>query len=96
MPTWVTPVIGLITLIFGAGSSWAILSYRQKRGESDQSNLMKDLKECVIKLQAVVTEVEIMKIANARLDRQGESHDKRLTQLEITVAKHIDRTRRKR
>ncbi len=85
MPAWVTPVLALITLIFGAGSSWAILSYRQGKSELSQVQVVKDLKECVTKLQGVVTEVEVMKVAQARFDRQSEATDKRLTALEIAV-----------
>lgn len=94
-PTWVTPLVALITLIFGAGSSWAILSYRQKKSETMQTDLVKDLKDCVSKLQAMVTEVEVMKVANARYERQSDDHDKRIALLEIAVAKHLSRARKR-
>ena len=94
MPAWVTPVIALITLIFGAGSSWAILSYRQGKSELTQGDLVKELKECVTKLQGVVTEVEVMKVAQVRFDRQSEDQEKRLAAVEIALAKLQPRRKR--
>lgn len=96
MPTWVTPVFVIATAIFSSGVTWGILSFRQRKSEEDQSDIVKDLKECVSKLQGVVTEVEVMKVANARYERQSDDHDKRIASLEIKVAQHIDRSRRKR
>lgn len=87
MPAWVTPVLAIVGTVFGAGVTWGILSYRQKRSEDTQSALIKELRDCVNKLQSMVTEVEIMKVASARYERQSEEQDKRITALEITVAK---------
>lgn len=96
MPAWVTPVVALVSIVFSAGITWGVLSYRQKYSETTQGSLIKDLKDCVTKLQTLVTEVEVMKVANARFERQSEEHDRRLGDLEVTVAKHITTTRRKR
>lgn len=94
LPAWIIPVLTIGTAIFTAGVTWGILSYRQKRGELDQSNVVKDLKECVTKLQGVVTEVEVMKVAQVRFDRQSEDHDKRIGNLEVTIAKMQPRRRK--
>lgn len=94
MPTWVTPVIGLITLIFGAGGAWAVSAYRQRKSETTQTDLVKELKDCISKLRDVVTEVEIIKVANARLDRTSEEHDKRISACEIALAKLQPRRRK--
>lgn len=94
MPAWVAPVIGLITMVFGAGGSWAILSYRQKKSEGAQTDLVKELKECVGKLQGLVTEVAVMKVASARMESQSEDHEKRLSAVEIAVVKLQPRRKR--
>lgn len=87
MPTWVVPVITVVGMIFSAGITWGVLTYRQKRSEDTQSSLVKDLKECVTKLQSLVTEVEVMKASNLRYEKQSEDHDKRISALEIAVVK---------
>jgi hypothetical protein len=94
MPAWLIPVLTIGTALFTAGVTWGVFSYRQSRGESDQSNTVKDLKECVTKLQGVVTEVEVMKVAQARFDRQSEAQENRLTAVEIAVAKLQPRRRK--
>lgn len=94
IPSWVIPVLTVGTAIFSVGVTWGILSYRQKRSEKDTTDVVKELKDCVGKLQGVVTEVEVMKVANARLDRQGEDHEKRLVSCEIQLAKLQPRRKR--
>lgn len=95
MPSWVTPVLAIAGMIFSAGITWGILTYRQKRNEDTQSTLVKDLKDCVSKLQSMITEVEVMKASNARFEKQSEDHDKRIGSLEVMVAKIGRSTRRK-
>lgn len=93
MPAWVTPVVALIAMVFSSGITWGVFAYRQKHSEDTQTDLVKDLKECVGKLQTVVTEVEVMKAANTRYERQSEEVNKRLTIVEIAVAKLSPRKR---
>jgi hypothetical protein len=95
MPAWIVPVVTLIGIILSIGITWGVMTYRQKRSETDTSNLVKDLKECVDELQDVVTDVKIMKIAGARAESKIDDHDKRIVDLEIKTAK-INSPRRKR
>lgn len=87
MPTWLTAALTIGGMLFSAGITWGVFSYRQTRGEETQTTLVKELKDCVVKLQHLVTEVEVMKAANLRFERQTEDHDKRIGALEVTVAK---------
>lgn len=87
MPSWIDTLVGLAVLLFTAGVSWGVASYRSKRGDEDKSQLMRDLKECVNKLQMALTELEVMKAVTARVDRLTEDHDRRIGALEIQVAR---------
>lgn len=85
-PSWLTPLLAVIGMIFSAGIAWGVQAYRQKKTEDGQSSVVKELKECVTKLQGVVTEVEIMKVTTARVEKITEDHTKRIVQLEVSVA----------
>lgn len=93
-PTWLTPLLAVIGMIFSAGVTWGIISYRQKTSENSQTTIVKDLKECVNKLQTVVTEVEVMKVTSARVEKLAEDHTRRIVDLEVTVGKLIPRRKR--
>lgn len=95
LPAWLIPIITVAGMIFSSGVTWGILSYRQKRGEETQSSLVEKLGDCVEKLQSVVTEVEVMKAANARFEKQSEDHNERIGKLEVAVAKLGRSTHRK-
>ncbi len=94
MPTWAVPLLTLATALFSIGATLGVMKYKQATSDQRQTALMTDLKECVTKLQDVVTEVRIMKIAGVRMENAIEDHDKRLSELELSMAKLTLRRKR--
>lgn len=95
MPAWLSPVLAVVTSVFSVGVAWGIFTHKQRQGENAQAQLVKDLKECVTKLQSLITDVEIVKVASARVEKKTEELERRITALEVTAAKLGRTTRRK-
>lgn len=91
VPSWFSPLLVILGMLFSAGVTWGVLNYRQKKGEDSLYALVKELKEVVNKLQTLFTEVEIIKVASARTEAGMADHTNRLTQLEIQVGKLTSR-----
>lgn len=91
VPSWFSPLLVVLGMLFSAGVTWGVLNYRQKKGEDSLSVLVKELKEVVNKLQTLFTEVEIIKVSSSRTDAVMTDHTNRLTQLEIQVGKLTSR-----
>lgn len=91
LPSWLTPVLTIAGMIFSAGITWGVITYRQKKSEESTTNLVKELKECVTKLQTLVIEVQVMRNDTTRMLKEVEEHDKRIGALEVMIAK-VSRT----
>lgn len=93
-------ILFVITSIFSIGVTWGIMSTKQKNSEeknkaSDNKidQVVKDLQEVVRKLDGMATEFQVWKAASVRYEKDIEDHDKRIMNLEITMAKRQTRKR---
>ncbi len=77
----------LITAIFSAGITWGIMTSRSKSSDQKIDSVTSDLRDIVKELRSIVTELQIMKAANIRNERDIEDHNTRIAALEIAVAK---------
>jgi hypothetical protein len=91
VPSWFSPLLVVLGMIFSAGITWGVINYRQKKGEDSLSALVKELKEVVNKLQTLFTEVEVIKASSVRTEALTMDHTHRITQLEIQVGKLTSR-----
>jgi len=87
-------ILTILVGIFSAGITWGIMSSKSrnheeaiKKSESRMDALVTDLKNSVMQLQSIATDLQVMKSSSVRAERDLEKHEERLTALEIAVAK---------
>ncbi|HEY6018961.1 MAG TPA: hypothetical protein VIY48_03435 [Candidatus Paceibacterota bacterium] len=66
---------------------------KDKASDSRIDSVVNDLKEAVRKLDGMATEFQVWKAVSARFEVDIQDHDKRIKDLEITLAKRSTRKR---